>query len=406
MDFAGEILSSAPYYQNIRKHSTCAGEIICTGAGCVGCSPEKNGDENILRILGDVDSVQFEGKTEIQKKDGVGKRPATAPGCHSDDLASRNRGKITAKSTTKTTKSNSSKKMAKDYQKSKKSNNFQRRKTDKIDTQNHTSASSKNNRSNTTTKTANLEVPGQRRKVTFSKRKSYYEEPENVRKLKIIDQRRSLYNVFPGKVTRLGSIPSKTSTTFLEMLKSSESGIYDLKILERKQQSIWIEKIKEQGVTEEELLPKIPLSLRERLRAGDGSERDTVDKNIQTVSNSRTKNQFLRHVSLNSRVQTRGGESILIIEHEHDKKKKTDATLYRLGFSSEFQSQREFPNVSIIDIADSLGEFVDMGAIKVIQRRNKKWLVLVEGKSVKEFLLDSGVVLGGRHFDLFEMKTF
>lgn len=426
--FAGEIVSASPYYQkNIRKHTTSVGEILCTGAGCIGCNPEKNADENIIKILGDVDSVDFENKSEIVKSDDVGKRPETAPGCHRNNHSSRTitaGGKIASKRLS--SKKNRSPKIA--ITNGEKSQN-----TDSLASQMPTNDGdltisrgvAKINKVKRRTKTAKkderfLDVPGRRngsaKRVKFSKRNA--EICADTSSVRTIDRKRSLYNTFPGRVTRT-NVSSKsaraskpnvlasnnsTQTNFLEMLKTSEAGIYDLKLLERKHHSIWIEKILEQGISEEQLLPKIPQSLHVR-RSGDGSEREMVDKNIQT-SGRADRTQDLPRLSLNSRVQTRGGESILIIEHDHQNKKHTDKTLYRLGFALEDQSQRNFPKFSIIEIADSLGEFVQMGSIKVIQRRNKRWLVLVEGKTVKEFLVDSGVILGGRHFDLFEMKTF
>lgn len=416
MELAGEIVSVSPYYQNIRKHTTSAGEILCTGAGCIGCNPEKNADENIIRILGDIDSVDFERKTDIQMSDDVGKRPETASGCHRDDHNPRNSGdgrKATSKRFVYNNKSRSPKIVVTNCQKSKKTNDLEpKRTTTSIQI---SKRNPKINKAKSVTKPPTkdglLEVPSQRKRVKFSRRiTEHHSEPRNVR---TIDRRRSLYNAFPGRVTlpknksAAGTLalhePSQnTSTKFLDMLKTSEAGIYDLRILEREKHSIWIEKILQQGISEEQLLPRIPQPFRVR-RSGDGSEREMVDKNIQTAS---IQSQFLPHVALNRRVETRGGESILIIEHDHEKKENADRTLYRLGFALEEQLQRNFPTFSIIEIAESLGEFVQMGSVKVIQRRNKRWLVLVEGKTVKDFLLDSGVLLGGRHFELFEKKTF
>jgi len=421
--FAGEVISASPYYQkNIRKHTTSAGEILCTGAGCIGCNPEKNADENISKLLGDVDSVSFEKNAEIRKSDDVGKRPETAPGCHRNSPSSRTISsgrKITSKRLS-SKKNRSPKIVITDGEKSKSIKNAGSQIVTNDDSLLKSKGVAKINKVKLRTKQAAINddkllgVPGKKRnqsakRVKFSKRSTESNAESNVR---TIDRRRSLYNTFPYsssksagtlKLNTLASINNSTNTSFLEMLKRSEAGIYDLKLLDRKHQSIWIQKILERGISEDQLLPKIPQSLNVR-RSGDGSEREMVDKNVQTASRDRIQN--LPCVSLNSRVQTRGGESILIIEHDHENKKPADKTLYRLGFMLEDHNQRSFPKFSIIEIADSLGEFVQMGSIKVIQRRNKRWLVLVEGKTVKEFLIDSGVILGGRHFELFEMKTF
>lgn len=435
-----ELLYSAPFYQNVRKHNTNVGEILCTGIGCVACNPEKNGDENMVKILGDVDTVNFEmesnkGEINVLK---TRERPETAPGCYGDSIKGRHGGnkeikkkikkKISKKiplSEAKTTPKILVTDFPQNYV------NKRTKKSGKIESPKllmHGKNLAKNspignevaNDSRkylavpSRSKTSHLKRTTAKKTKTLNKKESRKSSEiiKNVNTDKSFSRERKMYHTFPGaRIARSSGKYGNNSqdTSFLEMLKTSEVGIYDPKMMKLKNSSVWIEKILKQGVKEEELLPRIP-PLKER-KSGDGSELEMTDKITQTslVSHSKSSSIRLPRLSLNGKVEVRGDESVLIIEHEHDKMKYRDGVLYRIGFELEEQQvkgSRNFPKCSIIEIADSLGEFVEMGVIKVIQQRNKRWLILVEGKTAKDFLLQNGVVLGGRHFELMELKTF
>ncbi|XP_031560912.1 uncharacterized protein LOC116296931 [Actinia tenebrosa] len=439
----GELLHSAPFYQNIRKHTTKAGEILCTGIVCVACNPEKNGNKSLVKILGDVDTVNFEMESNNGEINALKtrERPETAPGCYGDHIKGRHggkkqikkkiakrlppsEGKTTPKTLVTDLPQNNENKKTKKSRKVE-SSKLSMKKT--VVTKNNVQIGKDTARDDAS---KYLVVPPRSKilplkRTTAKKTKTSYDKEsalksfqntKNANGERNFSRERKLYHTFPGACVARSSRKYRNNspeviknTNFLEMLKTSEVGIYDSKMKKVNTSSFWVEKILKQGVKEEELLPRIPQALKER-KSGDGSELKTTDKITQTSSvlNAKT-SSMLPRLSLNGKVEVRGGESVLIIEHEHEKLKEKDGVLHRIGFALEerqVQGSRNFPKCSIIEIADSLGEFVEMGKIKVIQRRNKRWLILVEGKTAKDFLLQNGVVIGGRHFELMELKTF
>lgn len=91
-----------------------------------------------------------------------------------------------------------------------------------------------------------------------------------------------------------------------------------------------------------------------------------------------------------------------MFEHDHEEINAKDESLHKLGFKAQWSERtKSFPDVSILEIADSLESFVQLGVIKLIsQEQSDRWSVLVSSRIIRDYLVQSGVTLRGRRFEL------
>ncbi|XP_032220140.2 uncharacterized protein LOC116603164 [Nematostella vectensis] len=418
------LLSPAPRYnQRVKTHRTKSGRILCTGKGCLGCNPQLFGDKSVVDALGDVDSVVFDERKDL----GVVRRrirPETSPGCHGDShkQSSGTNGQKTIKKLSNSQQDKTpSILVTKSAAKTGNGDKGTCKQRSEVEKRHE---GGKNGKTNQQQNFNLLKVP----KSTYYKKISHQhkrrqkesccvqDSKEETRiqsspDIRTIQQKHgAFYHTFPGVIANRGQLDLSdqafAKTNFLEMLKKSETGIYDVRIMELDKSSKWVNRVLEQGAKVEDLLPRIPQVFRER-SSGDGSEKQICDKNTQTATFSQMKTSVnFAETVLRNRFVMQGEEAVVIVEHEHGSSTaEHDTSLYRLGFAMEqVDGPRNFPKFSILEIAESLEEFVHMKVIKVIQRKERMWHILVKGRKVRDFLVRCGVVLGGRHFQLIELR--
>lgn len=93
-----------------------------------------------------------------------------------------------------------------------------------------------------------------------------------------------------------------------------------------------------------------------------------------------------------------------MIVNSHDEMNTKDESLYKLGFTAQrSERKKNFPDVSILEIAESLEGFVQLGVIKLIcQEHEGCWYIIVSSRIIRDFLVQNGVKMRGRNFQLID----
>lgn len=201
-------------------------------------------------------------------------------------------------------------------------------------------------------------------------------------------------------------------TNFLKMLHNSSVGIFDIKSMKSKKDSKWVKEVLKSGVKEEEIFPHTDGGKTTR-----SSNRNTASNNHkESTSNSprkpnekqRNREKVLTNISSKgnclSASEDERESSVLVIEHSHDKTSTKDESLHKLGFTAQrSERKKNFPDVSTLEIAESLEGFVQLGVIKLIcQEHEGCWYIIVSSRIIRDFLIQNGVKMRGRNFELID----
>ena len=433
-----DMIATAPLYtgRKVRTHSTQIGRILCTVKGCIGCGAKRFENKSIAELLGDIDTVDFSKQRSyfgIRHGSVFASRPVTAPGCYGNDerdgsfsakVEYRGKKKASRKGSNtenKTlipkgfengrtgkkclkTKRISSSVLAEGVFESlqQESKKDKQRTTPSISPSGQHSLGKDNSlntlraiRSNLPNTKKDLEAESGTIKITFTANqpRSSPDMPKN-------NNGRIQARTTIQKPNRAAPVPhSKSKTNYLEMLQKSEAGIYDVKIMEERKESKWVTQILKEGVSEKELLPRIPSA---KLAIAKAAETKNASRGTRgDCKQGRGKMPNLPRITLNDYFLYQGEDTVIVIEHDHDGTTKVDESLHQLSFAVERSPVRRFlPRISVLDIAEGLGELVSMKSIQVIQRKGGRWHILVKGNSVKDFLVQNGVVVKGRRLYL------
>ena len=436
-----DMIATAPLYtgRKVRTHSTQIGRILCTGKGCIGCGAKRFENKSIAELLGDIDTVDFSKQRSyfgIRHGSVFASRPVTAPGCYGNDerdgsfsAKAEYRGKKkasrkgsntenktlipkgfengrTGKKCFKTKRISSSvlaaggfeslqQESKKDKQGTTPSISPSRQHSLGKDNSLNTLRAIRSNLPNTKKHGKDLEAESGTIKNTFTvnQPRSSPDMPKN-------NNGRIQARTTIQKPNRAAPVPhSKSKTNYLEMLQKSEAGIYDVKIMEERKESKWVTQILREGVSEKELLPRIPSA---KLAIAKAAETKNASRGTRgDCKQGRGKMPNLPRITLNDYFLYQGEDTVIVIEHDHDGTTKVDESLHQLSFAVERSLVRRFlPRISVLDIAEGLGELVSMKSIQVIQRKGGRWHILVKGNSVKDFLVQNGVVVKGRRLYL------
>lgn len=203
-------------------------------------------------------------------------------------------------------------------------------------------------------------------------------------------------------------------TNFLKMLHNSSVGIFDIKSMKSKKESKWVKKVLKSGVKEEEIFPQI--EGRKTTRGGNRNFKTARNSQEESTSNLpqrsnekyRSKEKDLKNISSKDKGFSASEDdcqsSVLVIEHSHDEMNTKDESLYKLGFTAQrSERKKNFPDVSILEIAESLEGFVQLGVIKLIcQEHEGCWYIIVSSRIIRDFLVQNGVKMRGRNFQLID----
>lgn len=415
-----ELISTAPLYTKARVHLTKIGNILCTGKGCIGCDRKAQiGEQDFLEILGDVDLVDFnkqeprflsnsEGfpynhEAKINRRHGntTSTRAKSRKGkCRNKgvSLAAKEQHLITGNALKQTDFPSLKNKIKPgdsiviyDGQDAKTRNHGASVKTS---AQSKVKTQSKN-------KTVSFAAPPVRQ-GTFTLeedtgKSGKSQEEKDVRKSKQINATlQCLHGRFHAR-SKTYPLLAEPKTNFLKMLQSSSVGIFDIKLMQDKKSSKWVEEALKSGAKEEELFPQIHNKI--------NNGKNKKIKNTREESSARKiKRDKAKNFSNASLAPVDGSSSVFVIEHSHDKTSAKDESLHKLGFGAQWgQRTKSFPDVSILEIAESLDGVVQLGAIKLItQEYADRWCILVSSRIIRDYLVQSGVTLRGRRFELFD----
>lgn len=425
-----ELISTAPLYTKDRVHLTKLGNILCTGKGCIGCDRNHQiGAEVLSEILGEVDLVDF----SKQEPRFLGTGSDIFP-CPDHEVKARGRhGNKTSTLTVGTKTKN-------------KKGNFRRKKkfgreahnvrvtdprTDsvqkkiKISDSNANDNSSNNHNYEGRLKRAAKSKQGKNNTVSFAVplvRQRTFTLTEEIRKpeiSKVSSERNELKpaNLAATRQYRFDArskthpLIAERKTNFLEMLQNSNVGIFDIESMRGKKSSKWVKEVLRCGAKKEELFPQIYNKTQKsnQFREKSKAKKNTEKRGARTEDDNRkmiARKMMLPMVSASNRfAHVDSSQSILVIEHSHEKAalNAKDESLHKLAFQAQQGSRTEsFPGVSILEIAEGLDNLVQLGAIKLIQEHEGRWYVLVSSRIIRDFLLQTGVTLRGRRFELID----
>ena len=424
MERMSELISTAPLYTKARVHLTKIGNILCTGKGCIGCDRKyQTGEQDFFEILGDVDSVDFN-KQEPRFLSSPGgfsynheqkhnrRHGSTTCTCAKNkkgkfrrrvNLAAKEQNLITRTAPATGTDFSSLKKKIKPadsivIRDDKEAKTRCHRGSVKTAAQSKLKTQDKN-------KTVSFATPLVRQ-GTFTLeedagKSGKSQERKDVQKSKQVTATLQCRRFHPRPKTYPFLAESKTN--FLRMLHSSSVGIFDIESMRNKKSSRWVEEALKSGAKEEELFPQIHNKI----------NKDKHKKNIKntheessTHKKKRDKaKKFPKERCPNDHFPPVDGSStVFVIEHPHEKTNAKDESLHKLGFRAQCgERTKSFPDVSILEIAESLDGFVQLGAIKLISQEHAgRWCILVSSRIIRDYLVQSGVSLRGRRFELFD----
>lgn len=417
-----ELIATAPLYATTRVHFTKIGNILCTGKGCIGCDRKFHAseDEELSQILGEVDSVDFN-KQE----------PRFLP--NSDELAYHEdkarwygntfparRILVGTKKKPRKTKLQRIRKLGAE-QGSVKINSPRaalQQRINKPDLLAFRDSKDLSNRRPDFLTSGKFKQKTQEKSktVTFAAplvRQSTFTVEEERRRFKISDikpEKGTLKSIQLSE-NRQGSIihaRSKTypfiaekRTNFLKMLQKSNVGIFDIEAMQTKKSSKWVEEALKSGAKEEDIFPLIYSKKQTRVVKKISENKPAhARKDPKEQSNKKP----LTKTSERDCLAYGENKSVLVIEHAYKRVKENDDSLHKLGFrSQQGQRYKSFPRVSILEIAESLDDLVQLGVVKLIQEVQGSWFIVVSSRIIRDFLILKGVTLRGRTFELIDL---
>ena len=424
-----ELISTAPLYAKDRVHLTKIGNILCTGKGCIGCDRKYQTDgQEFSDILGDVDSVDFSKQEPrfTSNLDGFS--------LNREEKSNRRHGNTVQATWGKNRKGN----FCRRAKLPPREQNVVRSKTikgtkgtevpslkgkinraDCIHSDNDQAKKHCHGVSTKSVPQSKLKIQRKNKSVSFAAplvRQETFTIEENTGKLDEKNhQGLKAKQITSAQQSCRFHARSKTyplleekKTSFLQMLHNSSVGIFDIELMQSKKSSKWVEEVLKSGRKEEELFPQIYSKIKKgsdlKKTAKDGSEQRSTRKGNHKSKSAKEK-KLPKVASKDSFVPAdRGGSSVLVFEHDHEEINAKDESLHKLGFKAQWSERtKSFPDVSILEIADSLESFVQLGVIKLIsQEQSDRWSVLVSSRIIRDYLVQSGVTLRGRRFELLD----
>ncbi|KAL9988312.1 hypothetical protein ACROYT_G002745 [Oculina patagonica] len=415
-----ELISTAPLYAKARVHLTKIGNILCTGRGCIGCDRKnQNGEQEFLEILGDVDSVDFNKQEPrfLSSPGGIpynhGVKNNRRHGNAVSSLAKNKKGKLCRVSLAakeQNLSSNNAPAKGSDFPSLKK----KIKRADLIVI--HDNKDAKTRSPGGSVKTAaqsKLKTQVKNKTVSFAtplvRQGTFTIEEETAKSGKSQEENKvkKSKQVTATLQSRRFHARSKTyplhvepKTNFLKMLHNSSVGIFDIESMQNKKSSKWVEEALKSGVKQEELFPQIHNDINESKHKN--TSRNFREEDTARRSKSSKAKKFSKMSSKDRFDSVDGSSSVFVIEHSHEKTNAKDESLHKLGFRVQWGERiKSFPDFSILEIAESLDGFVQLGAIKLISQEHAgRWCILVSSRIIRDYLVQSGVTLRGRRFEL------
>lgn len=417
-----ELIATAPLYATTRVHFTKIGNILCTGKGCIGCDRKFHAseDEELSQILGEVDSVDFNKQEPrfLPNSDELAYHEDKAR-WYGNTFPSR-RILVGTKKKPRKTKLQRIRKLGAE-QGSVKINSPRaalQQRINKPDLLAFRDSKDLSNRRPDFLTSGKFKQKTQEKSktVTFAAplvRQSTFTVEEERRRFKISDikpEKGTLKSIQLSE-NRQGSIihaRSKTypfiaekRTNFLKMLQKSNVGIFDIEAMQTKKSSKWVEEALKSGAKEEDIFPLIHSKKQTRAVK-------KISENKPALARKDPKEQSNKKppTKTSERDCLAYGEnkSVLVIEHAYKRVKENDDSLHKLGFrSQQGQRYKSFPRVSILEIAESLDDLVQLGVVKLIQEVQGRWFIVVSSRIIRDFLILKGVTLRGRTFELIDL---
>ena len=426
-----ELICTAPLYAKDRVHLTKIGNILCTGKGCIGCdSKYQTGGQDFSDILGDVDSVDFskqeprftsnlDGSSLNRKKKSNRRHGNTVQAalckngkgkfCRRVKLPAKEQNLVSSK-TIKGTKGSDVPSLKKKVNQADSigvhsDNDQAKRHCHGVSMKSVPQSKLKIQRKN---KSVSFAAPLVRQE-TFTIEENTKKSAEKghlglkVKQITTAQQSRR----FQGRSKTYPLLEQK-KTNFLQMLQNSSVGILDIELMQSKKSSKWVKEVLKSGTKEEELFPQIHSMITKgsdlKNTAKDGSEEGSTRKGSHKNKSAKEKKLPKAPSKDNFASADQGGSSVLVFEHDHEKTNAKDESLHKLGFKAQWSERtKSFPDVSILEIADSLESFVQLGVVKLItQEQSNRWCVLVSSRIIRDYLVQSGVILRGRRFELLD----
>ena len=187
------------------------------------------------------------------------------------------------------------------------------------------------------------------------------------------------------------------------MLQNSNVGIFDIGAMQTKKSSKWVEEALKSGAKEEDIFPVIHSKKQTRaVKEISENKPALARKDPKEQNNKKTPTKASERDCL----AYRETKSVIVIEHAYKEVKENDDSLHKLGFGSQ-QGQRYkgFPRVSILEIAESLDDLVQLGVVKLIQEVQGRWFIVVSSRIIRDLLILKGVTLCGRTFELIDLDV-
>ena len=424
-----ELIATAPLYAKTRVHFTKIGNILCTGKGCIGCDRKFHAseDEDLSQILGEVDSVDFRKQEPrfLSNSDEI---------AYHEDKARWYGNTFPARRIVLEAKRKPRKDRKTKLQRIRKigaeqggvkinstRTTLQQRinKPDLLAFRDSKDLSNRQPEGDFLTSGKFKQKTQEKSKtVTFAAplvRQSTFTVGEERRRFKISDikpEKGTLKSIqlSGNKQSSIIHARSKTypfiaekRTNFLKMLQNSNVGIFDIETMQIKKSSKWVEEALKSGAKEEDIFPRIHCK-------GETRAFKKTCENKPALARKDPKEQN------NKRPPTKTSEgdslaygenkSVLVIEHAYKKVKNNDDSLHKLGFrSQQGERYKSFPRVSILEIAESLDDLVQLGVVKLIQEVQGRWFILVSSRIIRDFLILKGVTLRGRTFELIDLDV-
>ena len=414
-----ELISAGLLYTKARVHLTKIGNILCTGKGCIGCDRKYQIDEKDLsEILGEVDSVDFDKQEPrfLSSIDVFPRHEARAHGRHGNKTSVRTigvknknkKGKFRRRNRCGTDKNNIK---VTDYKSDSKvekrlhaSDSFPIHEGKAVSSHHYDGNLKVNSKlklkAHDKNKTVSFAKPLTRQR-TFTleeesnkseKSKAFGESHEQKSALSAAKKQSRFH-----ARSKTHPLITERNTNFLKMLQTSSLGIFDIESMEKKKSSRWVDEALKSGVKEEELFPQILNKVKKPSFKKRPEEKTADIRGKRTEGDKNTG----KKIKMLPRVTPHDHSTILVIEHSHERLNKTDDSLHKLGFKAQHGPRtKSFPGVSILEIAESVDDLVQLGVVKLIHEYEGRWYILVSSRIIRDFLLQSGVTLRGRNFEL------
>lgn len=425
-----DFIATAPLYAKTRVHFTKIGNILCTGKGCIGCDRKFHAgeDEDLSQILGEVDSVDFSKQEPrfLSNSDELAYHEDKAR-WYGNTFPAR-RIVLGAKKKPRKDRKAKLQRIRKlgAEQGSLKINSprtaLQQRinKPDLLALRDSTDLSNRQPERDFLT-TGKFEQKTQEKSKTVSfaaplvRQSTFTVVGKERRRFKTSDikpEKGALKSIQLSE-NKQGSIihtRSKTypftaekRTNFLKMLQNSNVGIFDIETMQTKTSSKWVEEALKSGAKQEDIFPRIHFKGQTRAVKKISENKPALARKVpkeQNNENPPTKTSERDWLAYGE------NKSVLVIEHAYKKVKENDNSLHKLGFrSQQGHRYKSFPRVSILEIAESLDDLVQLGVVKLIQEVQGRWFILVSSRIICDFLVLKGVTLRGRTFELIDLDV-